>query len=587
MVNGVCAPDDAGQPVTRRHWRPAALALCVALAGMLAVPFVNRAVDRYRVLSGDDSRWYRFDGPDGRDDAFNALALRLRHVLRPENRARYDSFVFGSSRLFAWDLPSGLGDNWYRLTDHGGTPAECVRILRHLVDHHDRVKAVILVVDHFYFSRAVFDAQAGKPNRLTLPNSMAEAFEFYRTYLYQKPDWHEWAALTGQARLEPMEPELHWSVANPGRAHWDYWAAGRIKEAPETWTPDAMRAHLYERPTFAYTARDQMTRVEPTLAEIREFVGICKARNIAVTLVVNPFHAEKNLYAMDVNGLEYWKTELAKIAPYYDFSDPADPVVHESAYWIEESHYMPQVAAWMMQMIRTGERVALPAGWRPRIIPEAAVFARLCAWLGMTEPKDEAARFGRSVSAGRNGPAIGQFREMLRGFFWDALQIDDDGRPVILRRNWFPCAVHPSWGGVAKTIQPYEWNIHLTTNNQVTNLRQLDKWNWSAWGLRFRTIGNAPSFDWPLSFPLRHGPYELALSIRAPKPQTVTVEYWISGDDTPHTAAATMPAKKCELIIPIPAETLVRTLRIRPGTLRGKYEIYTMELRETARPSAR
>lgn len=322
--------------VRQSQWFVAVL-LLGTLSGSLVLPSVNLTIDRFRVLGGDIAHtWqYRKDHHENPPFEPNERYMRMKYV--EANRDRYDSFVFGSSRVKYLDTGK-LGENWYKLNYSAGMPEDHLRHLKVLLDQGVGISEVAIGLDRFAF---YMPYPPGSIQFKAVPGSSMETLAFYYEYLWRRLNAQDWDILRGKAELAKSDYAVGY-----GPVRWSEAQTGRFR------TNSEREAKLLSLPVFSRTLTETSPRIDSTLAAISGLVDLCRRENIPLTLYMNPFHY-KNYLAMNHDELDGIFEGLAALSPFYDFSG-LNEYTTDNAYWFETSHFTPPLNDLVIGAIRKG-----------------------------------------------------------------------------------------------------------------------------------------------------------------------------------------------------------------------------------------
>ncbi|MCP3876166.1 MAG: hypothetical protein GY699_23850 [Desulfobacteraceae bacterium] len=302
--------------------------LIIGFTGLTALPLFNYITDQYRIFHQDMD--YKYE-----ESETNVRFLHMLNVL--QNSKKYDSFIFGSSRIGQWDI-SELGNSWYKLFYAGGVVKEHYRHIKILLKHKVAIKEIIVAIDHMDFSTKLHKKIEHNIIWKPFPSSVSETIQFYLSYLFKKPGERDIQIFAKKRKL----------VKN-----YDIKAVQQYKWNESIKKETLSKEHelkLLKEPPFAYSFNTKTDRMNQTIAEINSLVILCRNNNINLTLLINPFHY-KNLLAMDLFRMEEYKQKLSNISPFYDFSG-LNRITTDNQFWWDTSHYTAQVSNEMIKVIQ-------------------------------------------------------------------------------------------------------------------------------------------------------------------------------------------------------------------------------------------
>jgi len=288
----------------------------ILLATLGPIAAYNLLADPYGVFRKDFSIGLKVE-PDQR-------FIKMRYVLsRPD---RYDSFLFGSSRVGNIDTEKIPADRFYNMSYSEGLPAEHLKDIRLMMKSGVKIRRLLIGLDDLSYSIDPKQHE-NQPMRRAYPGRSGLAF-FYLRYLVLVPDLTVMAALASRPRFLNF-----YDITNSGRV---------LHKEVDDWIDAHPREHA-EDPRFksapfrpAYASRTEAVLKE--IGQIRDFAG---EHGIDLVFFINPVHSAMRL---SINQAEFsnFLEKLSAVVPFYDFSGPG-PVTSDSAYFYEPSHYRPIV----------------------------------------------------------------------------------------------------------------------------------------------------------------------------------------------------------------------------------------------------
>ena len=249
----------------------------------------------------------------------NKSYVKMMNILN--NKDKFDSFLFGSSRAGFFDVSKMNDGKYYDMAYSEGLPGEHLQNIKDLLDRGVKIKNITMGVDDIsYFVDPDFHSDQLYRKAFPWDGSLSDKAGFYLSYLdlvtlsqsievimkHKNTDPGYGARLleTGTENLS-IEPDFHYDKLDP------------------TWSD-----YYYPR--------------EESLDEIGEIVEICRENGIKLRVFTNPVNGYT--YAKDIaNGYIPFLKKLAKVTPYWNFSGFNNVTLDMSNYY-ETSHFSPEVA---------------------------------------------------------------------------------------------------------------------------------------------------------------------------------------------------------------------------------------------------
>ncbi len=260
----------------------------------------------------------------------NKNYVKMHNVLTHPDR--YDSFLFGSSRVGFMDVEKMDDGVYYDMMYSEGLPAEHLDNLRVMIERGIIPKNVTVGLDDItYFVDPAL--HVNQLYRLPFPwdGTLSEKIGFYLRYF---------DLITLSQSLEVL------------------------KEHKQN-DPDAMKRlittgteNLHIVPQFNYEGADAWWSDyyyprEEVLNEIRELKELCEEYDINLRVFTNPLNAIT--YTKDIdNGYLVFLEELAEVTDYWNFSGYNNVTLNYDNYY-ETSHYCPAVGDMIIDTIYHGK----------------------------------------------------------------------------------------------------------------------------------------------------------------------------------------------------------------------------------------
>lgn len=297
------------------------LLLFLALLALLVIPF-NAFLDPFNVFHWNSIR------DNGVEP--NKNYIKTQFVLA--HKDQYDSYLFGSSRAGFIDvslLPEG---NWYNFSYSEGLPAEQYETLLTLISHGEIPERVYLSLDNISYlvDPAYHDNQLYR-KEYPYEGSFRDKFQFFVSYLDTVTTIESLSVVGG---YEGDTKALRERMYTTGCEDLNLERAFDDSQTAPYW------ADYYE------------PRVDEAIEEIRMFVELCDEYDIELTVFTNPLYITTYEKSLEKRYLEFLE-KLAYVTPYYNFSS-YNIITMDSSYYYETSHYTPEAAAIMMDIIENG-----------------------------------------------------------------------------------------------------------------------------------------------------------------------------------------------------------------------------------------
>jgi hypothetical protein len=248
----------------------------------------------------------------------NQHFIKMRFILR--NSEKYDSFLFGSSRVGKINLRNVPDGRYYNMTYSEGLPHEFLQDIKLMIKHGVKIRHLLIGLDDFSYK---VDPAVHYEQKMRYPYTEQE-WSYYGKTLFTLPTIQDLELF--------MFPKKDYFFT-----FYDIYGSGRpiIDNIEEAITNNTQR-HISD-PKFRKPTHYEGNRIAETLQDIRNIVALAKQNGIQLTVFINPIHIVTYL---DANPEQFnqFKRELADITDFYDFSGINTITVNNLNYY-ETSHY--------------------------------------------------------------------------------------------------------------------------------------------------------------------------------------------------------------------------------------------------------
>lgn len=255
----------------------------------------------------------------------NKNYIKMKYVL--ENPEKFDSYIFGSSRVGNLHTEANWSEVCYNMTYSEGLPKEALDNIRTMIRQNLIPDKIYLGVDSLSYT---LDPKDHLTKGINAPYeySVTNPIDFWSLYLDPAVVWE--AAMTIMSNEESDD-------MYPSEVFYNY-----------GWNIDYGAETTYDF-EHAQPSLGDVYRMEETLDEIRQIVELCDANGIQLIVFTNPMHYVTYEASLDVSYLDFLY-ELAQITPYYNFSGYNNLTIDSSNY-TDTSHYKPEIGDLMREVL--------------------------------------------------------------------------------------------------------------------------------------------------------------------------------------------------------------------------------------------
>ncbi len=322
------------------------MALATTLAGLCIVSALNVMDDKYSVFKSKYGHIY---------DSPNQNFVKIAYITA--NKGKYDSFIFGSSRVGNIKPNSFTGGTYYNMTYSEGLPCEHLKIIKYFIKNGIPVKNVVVGLDDFSYQLSP-DGHNYDLKRIPHPALEATGYaslfmsyvNFYRPYLFKKPSIRFFKKNKGK--------DVFFDIEGTGRP---------INEGINLTIESNPEKHVND-PKFLKPERHSGDRVKEALDDMSAIVSVCKTNQIKLHVFINPLHYVTYLYN-DLDQMNTFKLKLSRITDFYDFSGINSITTNNYNYY-ETSHYREHVGDYIVRIIEGKRTPNIPDDFGVHVTPE-------------------------------------------------------------------------------------------------------------------------------------------------------------------------------------------------------------------------
>lgn len=305
----------------------------IVLVGLVVA--INVVVDSYGILRTDFSR---------QSQVPNMNFVKIKYLIA--NTKKYDSLLFGSSRVENIDVKKISNGLYYNMTYPVGVPQEHFENIRFLLNSGMSIKNVMIGLDDFSYR---VDPQQHRSDLELQPHPAVSGKKvqlFYSEYFLKLrkfiPQLTAYIRHNYTKRNSPSETRIIYDIHETGRI-----LCPACDEDIERNVDAHIHSGGFSKPF--HSVGDTGDNITNTLATMKEIVALAKHEHINLIVFINPIHRTTYL---DTNLSQFalFKKELASITDYYDFSGLNSITTNNYNYY-ETSHYRPFVGDMMLKVM--------------------------------------------------------------------------------------------------------------------------------------------------------------------------------------------------------------------------------------------
>lgn len=290
------------------------------------IMFINYKIDCYGIFTSD----YNKVGQET-----NNNFIKTKYII--ENPEKFDSFIFGSSRVEYIPVENLQCGKFYNMTYVQGIPSEWLDTIKTFKENNVNMKNIIIAIDDF--SATIFpEEHKNSPNLLSYSDINNNISNIIKYYLLKNPFDERSKAILKNGRASNV------NIEGTGRVV-------RIDDESFYSSDEHLNKEMFERPTIL--GNYENNRIDEVINEVQEIKKFCDGNNIELTVIFNPLHIT-TYENQNKEKLSEFKSRLAEITDYWDFNN-INEVTTNNYYWYETSHYREIVGAMILKTIYGNE----------------------------------------------------------------------------------------------------------------------------------------------------------------------------------------------------------------------------------------
>lgn len=287
--------------------------ISIIIFALFSIVALNYYLDSYGVLREKYSN---------RKTPINEKYLKIKYILG--SKERYDSFIFGSSRVGTLKGESLKNGKFYNMTFSAALPKEIFDILKLFKKENIEIKNIILGIDDFHLYTTP-ESQEGVLYKLSYEELTKKPIKIYENYLITNP--------INKVNYEHFfgNKIADYDILSTGK--WSLpFKEIEIEENPQ----EHISNGIFKIP---HSNLNNISRIDKTIFEIKEIVNFCRENNINLTVIFLPLH-KTTFKNNNLDNLNIFKDRLLELTSYWDFAE-LNKFTENNYYWYETSHYRP------------------------------------------------------------------------------------------------------------------------------------------------------------------------------------------------------------------------------------------------------
>ena len=267
----------------------------------------------------------------------NNRVSKIEYIL--ENKDKYDSFIFGSSRVSAYNPSNIKNGTYYNMTVSEGIPHEYLLNIRLLLNSGIKIKNLIIALDEFSYKVSFEQHQKQGLTKLHYLSTNTNKVVYFVDNFLRFP--------LGEDRrhiLKKIKRSNEFFITDISTQKQNYLNRKLSEKALNLNTPTHLNSSVFDK-HLSYNG----FFLNSTIDDIKKIKNICNQSKINCLFFINPIH-KTNYQHLDQINFNNFKKELSYITDYYDFSKP-HYINNSNQFWYETSHFTLEVGDLILDKI--------------------------------------------------------------------------------------------------------------------------------------------------------------------------------------------------------------------------------------------
>lgn len=274
----------------------------------------------------------------------NMRVLNVAYIL--ENKDKYDSFIFGSSRVGNINPFKIKNGSYFNMSYSEGIPKEHLLNIKLFLKEDIKIKNLLIGLDDISYQVSFLKHQTQGLTKLHPLATDTSYFHFYRDFFFRFAQGDDRSHIISKIKnpnnyitLNISQEQTIYTKMVQDRLAGDYNSTAH-KEKEE-----------FDKPAF-YAGNT----LKEAIDDIEQIKNICTLNDINCTFFINPIHHKSYQY-LNHELLSEFKDRLAHITDFYDFTYP-NPINNDNFYWYETAHFRSVVGDLMINEFEKKEKAS-------------------------------------------------------------------------------------------------------------------------------------------------------------------------------------------------------------------------------------
>ena len=267
----------------------------------------------------------------------NKNILKVKYILN--NKEKYDSFIFGSSRV-GYINPLKINDaKYFNMTYSEGIPKEHLLNIKLFINSGVKIENLLIGLDEFSYQVSYDSHQSQGLTKSYYLASGINIFLFFKDYFFRYPLGEDRSHIV--KKIKNSKKYYNYDISKQE----EYYNTRVDNFSKDNFnSTEHLNSSKFNKPTHY-----NVDYLFETVRDVKDIKDLCNLHNINCSFFINPIHKTTYNYT-NKELLNNFRYNLSLITPYYDFSIPSE-ISNNNQYWLETSHYNLEVGDMILNRI--------------------------------------------------------------------------------------------------------------------------------------------------------------------------------------------------------------------------------------------
>jgi hypothetical protein len=272
----------------------------------------------------------------------NKRFLKVNHIVN--NPDKFNSFIFGSSRVNSVNPQNIPGETYYNMTYSMGYPEQHLKDIRTFHSNGVVIKNLLVGLDYKSLMNETLYLK-GDLLRMEYPTTFYEKIQFYSSYFFIRPTIE---------MIKTATKSIHYLDKS------EIFTTGVTYNRKSDSILSNNPAKHISRLTFSIPSSNYIknTKVDEAILVINKLIEYCKEHDINLKIFIHPTHIT-SYTNLNLDEYFYALKELSRISDYWDFSG-LNSIASDNMFHYETSHFTRLAGDKITSKIYDNDTIIIP-----------------------------------------------------------------------------------------------------------------------------------------------------------------------------------------------------------------------------------